>query len=166
MSFVERVTELFNNLLVTCFVIAIFLAFILFVASLFGFDPGNNKEKAERYESEIEKYKEQISKYETEISELKNENLNLDRENSSLQTDIDNLTVNYDYYVSENKALVQQLLFYQTFVALAEVDGDLYHTYGCEKLSQDFYIYGVNAAENKGYKPCEICCVDLTDFFE
>lgn len=55
--------------------------------------------------------------------------------------------------------LSQEVTFYNRTAAIVPDDGrGIYHRYGCDKLDLSyFWIYNVEAAEQKGYDPCPNC---------
>ena len=50
------------------------------------------------------------------------------------------------------------LKFYEEYAALVNENSKKYHKYGCDDFdSSSFWIYNINAAEQKGYYACSKC---------
>lgn len=96
---------------------------------------------------------EQIGKLETEISKLEKDKTRLSKEVSSKAEQIRELELR-NLTLSEQTDFMDQ---YMGIVVQNMKDG-YYHTYNCPDLVWDtFWGYNVNAAEQKGYKPCPTC---------
>lgn len=78
-----------------------------------------------------------IKSYKSELNSLKRENIKL-----------------------ENQALTDllELIFYRSTAVIVTEGGARYHQYGCPHLgNSSFWIYNIEAAEQRGYTPCLDC---------
>ena len=76
------------------------------------------------------------------------------------------LAVDLDYYRSRTAdyySINSKLSFYEKHVVCVPNDGSKkYHKYGCSKFYQDdgYWAFNVEAAKDRGYKPCNYCIND------
>lgn len=74
------------------------------------------------------------------------------------QETIDFLEETKDDLVKENSKIESKLEFFDDYAVLINEDSELYHNYGCEDFDDsNFWIYNIDAAEDKGYHACPNC---------
>ncbi len=78
---------------------------------------------------------------------------------ANLNKQVEDLQDDYFDAVMENLQQLSKLSFYEDYAVVVPDDGtNLYHTYGCDYLDTSyFWIYNIEAAIGKGFKPCSHC---------
>ena len=130
--------------------IPVVLLSVLLVAS-FGFNVLQYLQSREAVET-VATQATQIEKLEKEIASQKSTI-------STQKTQINNLEKEVDELEDRNMDLFFDLYFYEEYAAIVPDDGrKRYHIYGCEDCdTSSFWIYNIEAAEQKGYYPCPKC---------
>ncbi len=77
----------------------------------------------------------------------------------TLQNDYDELKDRADGYYKMAFSAIDELAFWEEHAVIVSDDGKrYYHRYQCTAWDgYDFWIYNIEAAEQKGYKPCPEC---------
>ncbi len=110
----------------------------------------------------------QLNSLNSELTNYKNKNTDLSTQISSrnnqvsnLETQINNLEASNSSLSSEKYSMQYKVDFLEKNIAIV-IEGDkkkVYHSYGCSQIpsTYKFWAYNINAAEDKGYKPCPYC---------
>jgi len=94
----------------------------------------------------------QIDEISNEANKLKDKLEKSERDAESLRRQLGEVT-------DENLKMYSMKIFMDSYVVIVPDDGTRkYHKYGCDDLDlSSFWVLNVEAAEQKGYKPCKAC---------
>lgn len=82
----------------------------------------------------------------------------LSERKENLQSQVNRLEDKVSDLESENRKDSRALNFYKEYASLVNENTKKYHTYGCDDFdASSFWIYNINAAEQKGYYACPKC---------
>jgi len=82
----------------------------------------------------------------------------LSERKENLQSQLNRLEDKVSDLESENWKDTRALNFYKEYASLVNENSKKYHTYGCDDFDiSSFWIYNINAAEQKGYYACPKC---------
>ena len=133
-----------NKMSVSIIILTVIIAVLSFVCVL----QFINKEEAFH---QITDLKQQLGTKESTINILEMKNKNYKEEISGLEQEIDELEL-------DNLVIRMNLEFYRTYAVLVNENSKKYHVYNCEDFDESsFWIYNVDAAEQKGYYACPKC---------
>ena len=84
---------------------------------------------------------------------LLNKNANLEKGVAAIQEE---KQIYYNYWIDS----FEEIAFYDEYVVFVEDNNtNLYHKYNCSRFGDEvFWAYNIDAAIDKGYDPCPICC--------
>lgn len=129
-----------NKLTVPMIIVSVLAAVALVSAGILGIAWLSDKRYIAAQKNIIEEQQDSILEQEETIKTKSEEYLALNEKYQSLQE-------NYD--------------FYYKFAACVDENNNYYHHYGCDYFDDSsFWIYNINAADEKGYKPCPHCWND------
>ena len=84
---------------------------------------------------------------------LLNKNANLEKGVAAIQEE---KQIYYNYWIDS----FEEIAFYDEYVVFVEDNNtNLYHKYNCSRFGDEvFWAYNIDAAIDKGYDPCPLCC--------
>lgn len=97
--------------------------------------------------------------YEKDIKSYKKTVLNLNNEKRAMSNSLDSYKLRVQSQYREIQNLKYELSFWNEHACIVTKTDDKYHKYGCpyHLISNEIWIYNIEAAKSKGYESCYIC---------
>lgn len=76
---------------------------------------------------------------------------------NSLETDFDTVCQVRDEYIQKYNAIYPEYSFYHDYAVIVWEGVTNYHSYGCLRATDSFWIYNTEAAKGRDYDPCPLC---------